>query len=72
MEAKIVASADSMSHFVELHRLFWLAYHRYDMDVEEGKKWVLDKLERSYKKLMPEAKVIIKDKYEAAKKLFEV
>lgn len=37
------------------------------MDISEGADRVCKKLERSWKKLCPEAKEIIKDKYESAK-----
>lgn len=67
-EAEIVAIADSMAHFDNVPSLLYLAYVQYKMDTDKGKKWVLDKLERSWQKLTPEAKEIIKDKYEAVKK----
>jgi hypothetical protein len=35
------------------------------MSVEEGTEWLRNKLERSWNKLTPEAREIIKDKYEA-------
>jgi uncharacterized protein len=37
------------------------------MGVREGADWVSEKLERSWNKLCPEAKEIIKGKYESAK-----
>jgi hypothetical protein len=39
------------------------------MTIEEGKDWVRNKLERSWKKLIPEAKEIVLPKYEAVKLL---
>ncbi len=68
LEAQIVASADSMSHFKHLDSLLYLSYAVHKMDIATGKKWVLDKLQRSYRKLMPEAKQIIEEKYIAIKK----
>jgi hypothetical protein len=41
------------------------------MDVEKGKKWVLEKLERSWKKIMPEARKIIDKQYKAIKLLLK-
>lgn len=67
-EAKILKSADSMAHFDNVESLLYLAYVNHKMDIDEGKKWVLAKLERSWKKLIPEAKVLIKDKYDAIRK----
>ena len=41
------------------------------MDQDEAVMWVTSKLKRDWKKLMPEAKEIIQEKYEAVKILFE-
>jgi len=68
-EAEIVANADGMAHFDNVTGLLYLAYARYKMDTDNGKKWVLDKLARSWKKLTPEAKEMIEDKYDAIKKV---
>jgi len=67
IEAKIVASADSMAHFDNVHSLLYLAFVTHKMDIEQGTKWVLDKLERGWNKLIPEAKEIIKEKNNAIK-----
>jgi len=37
------------------------------MGIDEGTRWVLNKLERSWNKLIPEAKEIIREKYDAIK-----
>ena len=67
LEAKIVASADSMAHFDNVHSLLYLAFVVHKKEIDEGTKWVLDKLERSWNKLIPEAKEIIREKYDAIK-----
>ena len=67
LEAKIVASADSMAHFDNVNSLLYLAFVIHKKNIEDGTKWVLNKLERSYKKMIPEARKIIKEKYEAIK-----
>ncbi len=69
LEAKIVASADAMAHFSHLAGLFYLVYQRKRMDLKKGKKWVLAKLERSWQKLMPEAKSMVRVKYQTIKHL---
>lgn len=71
LEAEVVASADSMAHFDNVNSLLELALVIYKMDTDEGTRWVLDKLERSWQKLMPEAKEILADKYAAIKLTFE-
>jgi len=67
LEAEIVASADAMSHFFSIEGLFYVALIIKKLDIAEAKIWVKEKLERSWNKLLPEAKEIIRPKYEAAK-----
>ncbi len=67
LEAKVLASADSMAHFDNVHSLLYLAFVRHKMAIDEGTQWVLSKLEQSWRKLMPEAREMIKEKYEAIK-----
>lgn len=71
LEAECVASADAMSHFDNVPALLYVAFVKKQMDTEEGKKWVKNKLERSWNKLIPEAKEIVLPKYEAVKLLLE-
>ena len=67
LEAECVASADAMAHFDTIPALLYFVFVRLGMDVDEGTKWLKDKLNRSWTKLIPEAKEIVKDKYEATK-----
>ncbi len=67
LEAKIIASADSLAHFDNVHSLLYLAFTVHKMEIDEGTKWVLEKLKRSWSKLIPEAKEIIEEKYKAIK-----
>ncbi|MDD5253518.1 MAG: HD domain-containing protein [Candidatus Nanoarchaeia archaeon] len=67
LEAECVASADAMDHFDNLPTLLYVAYVKKQMSIEEGRISVRNKLERSWNKLIPEAKEIILPKYEAAK-----
>ncbi|MFA6097757.1 MAG: HD domain-containing protein [Candidatus Paceibacterota bacterium] len=66
-EALCVADADSMAHFDSVSSLFFLAFFSHKMDIDEANDWIAKKLERSWKKLSPAAKEIIKDKHEACK-----
>lgn len=70
-EAICVASADAMAHIDQVPSLLHLAYHNRSMDVKEGAEWVSRKIERSWNKLCPEAKDIMKKKYESAKVVLE-
>jgi len=69
-EDQCVADADAMAHFASTPSLFYLAFFSHKMNINEATKWLMDKLERSWKKLSPEAKELIKDKYAAAKLLY--
>lgn len=69
-EAEIIADADSLAHFDNVNSLFHLAFVIHKMDCDEGTKWVLDKLERSWYRLSDSTRDIIKDKYDAIKKSF--
>lgn len=70
-EAICVRDADSMAHFDSISALFYLAFSSHKMNVDEANTWLMQKLERSWNKLSPEAKEIIRDKYEASKILLE-
>ncbi len=71
VEAECVASADAMSHFDGVASLFRLALVVKKMSVEEANEFVRAKLQRSWNKLIPEAKEIVKEKYDAAMLLLE-
>ncbi|MFH1649929.1 MAG: HD domain-containing protein [Candidatus Woesearchaeota archaeon] len=66
-EALCVADADAMSHFDSIGSLFYLAFFSHKMDIDAANEWLMQKLERSWSKLSPEAKEIIGDKYQACK-----
>jgi len=67
IEEKILASADGMSDFdhfdLTCHRFFI----KYPMD--QVREMLLDKYERAYSKIMPEARDMIQSKYDAIKVL---
>jgi uncharacterized protein len=59
-----VADADAISHFDQLPNLLYYAYAQRGMDMEEGKKYVREKLERSYSKMSDDSKAHYKAKKE--------
>lgn len=71
LEARVLASADGVAHIAQMPSLLHLAYVRKGLGVDEGAVWVRAKLGRSYRKLMPEAKMLIGERYEAALKILE-
>ena len=70
VEAECVSDADAMSHFNTISSLFYLAISVRGLDTEEANTFVKSKLERSYKKLTPVGKNIIKDRYDLVMKIF--
>ncbi|MFH1425655.1 MAG: HD domain-containing protein [archaeon] len=71
IEAECIADADAMSHFENVHSLFNLAMVVRKLEPGEAKEFVRRKLERSWNKLTPRAREIIRPKYEAVRVLFE-
>ena len=65
-EAICLASADAMAHIDQMPSLLYLAFVRFGMGIDDGTTWVWEKLVRSWQKLCPEAKAMMKDRYEAA------
>ena len=69
-EAECVASADAMAHFDGTFLLFY-HYMKKIGSVDAAKDKVLKKLERSWAKMMPEARKLVKNKYDSARLLLE-
>ncbi len=68
-EAECLANADAIAHIENVPSLLCLAYVKLEMEIDEGVDRVRKKLERSWKKLNPEMKKTIKDKYDASIKI---
>lgn len=70
IEEKIVACADAMSHFEFRIILFYSAFGRKNMSLENGVRWIDDKIERSWKKIsIPFARELVREKYVAMKEI---
>ncbi|GCE12389.1 HD domain-containing protein [Tengunoibacter tsumagoiensis] len=65
-ESICLASADGMAHIAQVPSLLYLAYVQHQMTIDEGSKWVLEKLQRSWNKLCPEAQKLIQKDYQSA------
>lgn len=70
-EAKIVATADALAIFDNFYGLAYVVYSIKKLSIEEGKKWLRNKYEIAWNKLIPEGKEIAKPKYEAIKLLLK-
>jgi putative nucleotidyltransferase with HDIG domain len=61
LEAKILASADAMSHFYYIPDMFYLTYGVHRLKSDEGAVWLKAKLQRSWHKIvLPEGREMIK------------
>lgn len=66
VEAECVAGADGMSHIDAVPSLLRLHTEVFGKSTEEAKRHIKKKLHRSWEKLMPEAKELVREKFEAA------
>ena len=64
IEEEIIADADVIAHFDTLPGLFFVAYKRLNLNINEASLWVKKKLENDYNKLSNRTKLELKDKYE--------
>jgi len=69
LEAKILASADAMSHFTELADMMYLTYGIHKYSTMKGAIWLKNKLLRSWKKIIPEGRQMVKNEYDIAMKI---
>lgn len=70
-EAECVASADAMAHITSFPSLLVLAWKVHNLPFQEGIDFALAKMERSWNKLLPEARELVEDQYQAIKKVFQ-
>ncbi len=65
-EARILASADAMSHIENFSILLFVGFVRNKMTIQEVYNWLSRKIERDWneKIFFPEARDMVKDKYE--------
>jgi len=70
-EAICVADADGMAHIDNIPSLLYFAYFNHQMSIDDGAKWVSEKIERSWNKLSYQARQMIKDKYESAQRVLK-
>ena len=71
LEAKILASADAMSHITELADMLYLAYNVHNLETSAGAKWLKNKLKRSWGKIMPAGKKIVSNGYKLFMKILD-
>lgn len=70
LEAECVASADAMAQITKFPALLILAWKVHNLEYQQGIDFALGKMERGWNKLIPEARELVKEQYEAIKKVF--
>jgi len=65
-EAECLASADAIAHIEYVPSLFYLAYAKFDMGIDDGTDWIRKKLNRTWKKINPEIRYLVEEKYNSA------
>lgn len=63
IEAKIVASADGMSHFDNFLALAYHAYALKGLSLQDGKQHMIKKYDKCWAKMIPEAHSLVEEKY---------
>ena len=71
VEEICVADADGIIHLLEIGSLFYAAYKEMGKNIEDGQKWIKDKLEKDYKKLSERSKEKYKNEFEIIIKALE-
>lgn len=62
LEEVCVADADAISHYDNIPSLLHLAYVQRKLDIDEGRQFVKDKLDRSFSKMSSSSKAYYQDK----------
>jgi uncharacterized protein len=65
-EAECVADGDAMSHIYNVVSLFRLAFKSKQLETQQARQFIREKLERSHRKLSKHGKQNVKEYYEAA------
>ena len=65
-EAECLASADAIAHIENVPSLFYLAYAKFDREIDEGAEWIRKKLNRTWKKINPQFRYLVEEKYKSA------
>ena len=67
-----IADSDAMAHFYSIPSLLSMVYREKGMSIDDGSKFVMDKLDRSYNKMSDKGKMLVKAQYEAAQKILKI
>lgn len=68
-EEVCLADSDAMAHFYSVPSLLSMVYREKGMSIDDGRSFVMEKLERSYNKMSDKGKQLVFMQYDAAKML---
>lgn len=66
-----IADCDAMAHFYSIPSLLSMVYREKKLSIDEGSKFVMEKLDRSYNKMSDRGKVLVKKQYDSAKNILK-
>ena len=67
-----IADSDAMAHFYSIPSLLSMVYKEKGLSIDDGSKFIMDKLDRSYNKMSDKGKGLVKVQYESAKNILKV
>ena len=70
-EEVCIADCDAMAHFYSIPSLLSMVYREKMLSIDDGSKFVMDKLDRSYNKMSEKGKKLVKVQYESAKNILK-
>ncbi len=70
-EEVCIADCDAMAHFYSIPSLLSMVYREKNLSIDDGSKFVMDKLDRSYNKMSEKGKQLVKVQYESAKNILK-
>ena len=66
-EEVCIADSDAMAHFYSVPSLLSMVYRERKLSIDDGCKFVMDRLDRSYNKMSDKGKTLVRKKYSSAK-----
>ena len=70
-EEVCIADCDAMAHFYSIPSLLSMVYREKKLSIDEGRKFVMDKLDRSYNKMSDKGKILVRKQYDSAKNILK-
>lgn len=70
-EEVCIADCDAMAHFYSIPSLFSMVYKEKKLMIDDGSKFIIEKLKRSYNKMSSRGKKLVEEQYNAAMKILD-